>query len=322
MKEETVATRSIICANRRERELETLTVADPAADQVQIENLVEANREWKETVHTLQKYPFNFFEKLVSPALAVKWQLIMKEEIGGVDYVSLTGTKPGLIRAMDFSSLSPCYFCFVKLVAPFNAAEWLRRYMTTTMVLNTDKGITIEMGVARVIEMNEALPYLPCLKHKEGAPATMSAMNIKYTEIELCSIVLNAVHLTVSTAYYAAVQNEFPTDITRLTAQLTRVCDQNKEHKRLLNDLASIVGLKTKDGAGNRGSMNSSTEAIPRKPKDRKRGGGTPAAAPSSATRGGNINNDARGGGCVLCKKYNTRNPNTWKIHHERLQEV
>ena len=77
------------------------------------------------------------------------------------------------------------------------------------------------MRVARVVETNEALPYLPCLKYKEEAPAAMAALNVKYTEIELCTIVLNAVNLTVSTAYYAAVQNEFPTDITRLTAQLT-----------------------------------------------------------------------------------------------------
>ena len=142
----------------------------------------------------------------------------------------------------------------------------------------------------------------------------MVAMNTKYTEIELCTIVLNAVNRTVSTAYYAAVQNEFPTDINRLTSQLTRVCDQNKEHKRLLNDLASRMGLKTKDGTGNRVGMNTSTEAIPRKTKDRKRGGGNPAANSGGATHGGDASS-AKGGGCALCKKYNTRSPNAWKTH-------
>ena len=159
VKEEAVAARSILIANRRQ--IESLTVADAVANQVQIENLKEANRELKETIRTLQKDAFDYFEKLLSPALAVKWQLILKEEIGGTDYVSLTGTKPGIVRTMDFSSLSPCYFRFVKLVAPFDAAERLRRYMTTNMVLNTEKGITTEMGVACVVEMNEALPYLP-----------------------------------------------------------------------------------------------------------------------------------------------------------------
>ena len=49
----------------------------------------------------------------------------------------------------------------------------------------------------------------------------MTTINTKYTEIKLCTIALNAVNLNGLTAYYAAVQNEFPTDITKLTAQLT-----------------------------------------------------------------------------------------------------
>ena len=74
------------------------------------------------------------------------------------------------------------------------------------------------------------------------------------------------------------------------------------------------MGLKTKDGAGNRVSMNTSTETIPRKSKDRKRGGGTPSASPGGATHGGDAKG-AKGGGCALCKKYNTRSPNAWETH-------
>ena len=55
------------------------------------------------------------------------------------------------------------------------------------------------------------------------------------------------------------------------------MCDQNKEHLRLLNDLASRMGLK-KDASGNRVSMNTATELIPSKAKG-KRGGGTPVTA-------------------------------------------
>ena len=56
--------------------------------------------------------------------------------------------------------------------------------------------------------MNDALPYLPCLKHKEGAPTAMNAMNIKYTEIEIFTIVLNVVNLRTSTVFYASVQEQ------------------------------------------------------------------------------------------------------------------
>ena len=85
----------------------TLTVADPAANQVEIENLMDVNCELTETVCTFQKDAFDYFEKLLSPALAVKWQLIVREEVESVDYVSLARTKPGLTRGRDFMSLSP-----------------------------------------------------------------------------------------------------------------------------------------------------------------------------------------------------------------------
>ena len=81
----------------------------------------------------------------------MKWQLTVEEEVVGVDYVSLTGTQLGLARGRDFAILSPCYFSFVKLVAPQDTAERLHHYITTNMVLNTEMDITIEMGVMRVI---------------------------------------------------------------------------------------------------------------------------------------------------------------------------
>ena len=124
---------------------------------------------------------FYYFEKLLLPALAMKWQLIAEEEVAGVDCVSLTGTEPGLARGGDFSSLSSCYVPFVKLVAPKDVAERIHCYVTTDLVVNTEKGITTEMSVGRVIEMNNSLPHLPCLGHKEGALTVMTVINIKYT---------------------------------------------------------------------------------------------------------------------------------------------
>jgi hypothetical protein len=93
--------------------------------------------------------------------------------------------------------------------------------------------------------MNKTLHYLPCLKHKEGLPTALTATNVRYLDIELCIIILNAVHIRVSTAFCVLVQKNIPTDISKLTQQLTRVCDQKKEHHwLLLNDLASRLGLK------------------------------------------------------------------------------
>ena len=154
-----------------------------------------------ETVHTLQKGAFDYFKKLLLSALVVKRQLTVREELEGVDYVSLTGTTTGLTRGRDFTSLSPCYVRFVKLVAPQDAAERRCHYMTTNIVLNTEQDITIEIGTGRVIETNNALPFLPCLKHKKRVPTVLSVINIK-----VCAIFKNAVNLTTPTALYAATK--------------------------------------------------------------------------------------------------------------------
>ena len=59
VKEETIVAHSLILANRRK--IVTLTVANPVANQVDTENLVEANYELTETVCTLQKDALTYF---------------------------------------------------------------------------------------------------------------------------------------------------------------------------------------------------------------------------------------------------------------------
>ena len=67
----------------------------------------------------------------------MKWRLIVEKEVVGVAYISLTGIKPGLARGRDAASFSPCYFCFVKLNASEDAAEYICCYMPTNIVLIT-----------------------------------------------------------------------------------------------------------------------------------------------------------------------------------------
>ena len=67
VKEEAVAAPFLILANRQD--IATLTMVDPVTNKEEINDLVEANRELAETVCTLQKDVFDYFEKLLSPAL-------------------------------------------------------------------------------------------------------------------------------------------------------------------------------------------------------------------------------------------------------------
>ena len=67
VKEEAAVARYLPLANWRK--LAALTVENPVANQVEIENLVDANHELTKTVCTLQIDVFDYFEKLLSPAL-------------------------------------------------------------------------------------------------------------------------------------------------------------------------------------------------------------------------------------------------------------
>ena len=101
-------------------------------------------------------------------------------------------------------------------------------------------------------------------------------------------------------------------DISQLMQQLTRLCDQKKERKWLLNDLASSIGPKKK-ASGNCVSMNTATAAIPRRVKERKRGAGIPAAASSATHR--RDTGRVTGGRCDCCKKHSPSTSNAWKTH-------
>ena len=81
--------------------------------------------------------------------------------------------------------------------------------------------------------------------------------------------------------FYVLVQNIVPSDIINLTLQVTRGCDQNKEHLRMITDLASILGLKKRDSSGMWVSVNTTNEVIPRKPKGNGKQGSTHTAAGS-----------------------------------------
>ena len=62
------------------------------------------------------------------------------------------------------------------------------------------------------------------------------------------------------------MQDKFPADITELTLQLTRICDQKKEYRRL-NHLSFEIKLNAKDGSITRDGMSTAVEVIHEKPK-------------------------------------------------------
>ena len=62
-------------------------------------------------------------------------------------------------------------------IVGYEAAEIQRRFMTTNVLLNLDKGINVQQGIVRFKQMSKKLQYLPCMKQKEGSPDALISNN-------------------------------------------------------------------------------------------------------------------------------------------------
>ena len=100
-------------------------------------------------IETLQSDVFDLFENLLAPDLVVNWQEIIALECMGVDYVSLSGTKPGVARGKVLGAITPCYFASMCLFCCQDSAERVRHYLITTMFQSIDFGINIGQGMTR-----------------------------------------------------------------------------------------------------------------------------------------------------------------------------
>ena len=266
----------------------------------EINGLVFANVQLQEDV-------FDYFEKLLSPELTAKWRDIVKEECEQDNYVSLTGTRPGNIRGKVFDAIRPCYFRFLRLFCAQDSAERARRYITTNVVINLDKGLTVEQGVGRMIELNKTLPYLPCLNHKENSPEDWPAQNKEFSEVEMCSHVLFAMSFKVQTTYFAMVEDEFPTCLDALTQRLVRVEANLKEQKKAYGDIVNRVNNST-GGSGAKRTQGSAGESTPTKKHKSSQSlyGKSPTKKGSYAATEGKS-----GKNCDLCAKYSPRSAKT-----------
>lgn len=144
----------------------------------------------------------------------------------------------------------------------------------------------------------------------------LPAMITKLTELKLCTIVLHVVPLHISKRLYASVQNKFPTDITKLTTQLTRRCNHTKEHCCMLNDLTSNIVLKRPAaGSVTCTSMNIARKVISKKLDGTQRRGSVNTEATSTVGHGGDGTNHINIRGYEVCQKYSTNHHNAWKTH-------
>lgn len=226
-------------------------------------------KEFKTQMKQLNQEAFDFFEKLLDNTLVSEWREIVKQECESTDYIDLKGCKntSGRKRGKVFTALTPCYLKVMLLVCTQDAAEKMKRYMTTTVRLADV--VKIVQQVSRLEAMNLMIPYLPCLKHMEGSPAGLPTMNTSFSELEMCTNLISTLPMKMSTAYYASKGQHFPTSMKKLEEDLILVEAQVQRQDKMINELRSKAGLPVskRDSDGNKKATMKPSDPIPKKAK-------------------------------------------------------
>ena len=141
--------------------------------------------------------------------------------------------------------------------------------------------ITVEEFIDRVIQANDALPYLPCLKQRVNSPANWPALNEPFSTMELYQIVINALPSALQTAYWARQGEHFPTDLGEMKDNLKYLEIQVARNKKNLEDLRRSLGNGTgqANASNNKGNHSSNKGGGGRIPKKADRAAGAAGAA-------------------------------------------
>ena len=116
-------------------------------------------------------------------------------------------------------------------------------------------------------------------------------MNVPFSEIELCILVIAALPMNLATAYWASKGQHFPVCLKTLGDDLKLVETGVNCTQRMMDDLRKLAGIPPRNGAnkGNRASPKEDGGRIPKKPK----------ASTAAASEGGRPKKH-----CALCGKH------------------
>ena len=127
---------------------------------------------------------------------------------------------PAKLRGLSKNSMTACIQAWLRLNMPSDSAKRVRRYITTHGK-KTERILVIQFG-ARMQELNEFLPYLPCQKDKENSPSTMDREDKKLSEMYLCNAIIGSMPPGLAMVYGAAKgSSRFPGCVQTLIEDLT-----------------------------------------------------------------------------------------------------
>ena len=117
---------------------------------------------------------------------------IAQKETPADGYVAVGGVRMQGRRGHTNNALNAYICTWSLLVMQANAAKCHRMYVQVQIYM-FQRGLPVKRFIARVVEMNNYLVYLPCLKDLEDIPTKLTCVDIPFSGMELCYIILNAI---------------------------------------------------------------------------------------------------------------------------------
>ena len=280
------------------KDLSPLSPVSPDEDIQQKEDLEEENKELSTDMATLKKDFWTLFERLLGASLVPDWQRIVEDETATKGYISKDGLKvEDKVRGKRFASMHWCIRAWLRKVVKPNAAERHRQYLLSQIVWPATK-VGIGPFVDRVVELNSYNKFLPSLKDEEGSPTELVRGNVPFTELELCSIILQALPFGFASAFWSQKGTKhFPVCVKTLKTDL----EVMEPHYRVTANLVAQVKSSQKGHSKppkDKESTRKLDQPIPRK-TDAKASG---EAAKSSSSK--SSSNKRTKKNCEKCAKW------------------
>ena len=218
---------------------------------------------------------FDYFEQLLDESLHNDWNTVVTDVTTATTYTDNNGVEHANVaaRGKNFETLKVCYLRIIRWATTQNAAELLRTYMQTCIKM-PKKGLNVSQYISRFLVLNNYLEMLPCLKQIQGSPANLARADVKFTDIELCPMILSGMDTPLALAYHALKgRDHFATSVKQLKEDLESI----EPSVALSKETTFKEGMSSKSGgskpakSGNgkgynkKARMSSRDEKIPRK---------------------------------------------------------
>ena len=232
----------------------------------------EKKREKEAAARDILTEAFNLYENLLDEQIRDDWSRIVSQYCHSAPYLDSDGNKVEEARGLSFEHLATCMRLHLLTECTKDAAEAQAHYLRVNV--RKPPRISMKLFCKRLEELNGYMEDLPCLADLAEAPASTPRANKKFSDYELCSMLLQMVDKDVEAQYFANNPNQVPTNFHDIRDALERIehALRIKDNNRSREKTASRESIGDDHGGSGKdrkrkadSGSSSSNNRIPRK---------------------------------------------------------